>query len=174
MQVISTVPVGDSILDQAEAALVDGATKTGELIQSYADAMCQVFDVRDTNGHLISKWYHLVGKDAKGIKARRASFVQRMIARGHVDGVDKEGNPKASATVDTYWARVKAASGYVPRGRVSGTLDVDAKTMAELKTIINRILKAEEAGESPIASNFREQLTEIFEELGGDKGTLGK
>ena len=174
MQVISTVPVGDSILDITEAALVDGATKTGELIQAYADAMCQVFDVRGTNGELVCKWYGLRGKDAKGVKARRASFVQRMIARGHVDGVDKEGNPKASATVDTYWARVKAASGYVPRGRVSGTLDVDAKTMAELKTIINRILKAEEAGESPIASNFREQLTEIFEELGGDKGTLGK
>ena len=174
MQVISTVPVGDSILDTTEAALVEGATKTGELIQAYADALCQVFDVRGTNGELVCKWYGLRGKDAKGVKARRASFVQRMIARGHVDGVDKEGNPKASATVDTYWSRVKAASGYVPRGRVSGTLDVDAKTMAELKTIINRILKAEEAGESPIASNFREQLTEVFEELGGDAKTLGK
>ena len=174
MQVISVPAFDSSILDITEAALVDGATKTGELIQAYADAMCQVFDVRGLNGELVCKWFDLVGKDAKGIKARRASFVQRMIARGHTDGVDKEGNPKASATVDTYWSRVKAASGYVPRGRVSGTLDVDAKTMAELKTIINRILKAEEAGESPIASNFREQLTEVFEELGGDAKTLGK
>jgi hypothetical protein len=171
MQVISTVSVEGSILDQAELALVEGATKTGDLINAYAMAMCEVFDVRDSNGELVCKWFELVGKDKKGVNARRASFVQRMVARGHV----KVGTTdKPSATVDTYWARVKEASGYVPRGRVSGTTDVDAKTMSELKTIINRILKAEEAGESPIASNFREQLTEIFEELGGDKGTLGK
>lgn len=171
MQVINNVSVDHSILDQAELALVEGATKTGDLINAYAMAMCEVFDRRDTEGRIIAKWYELVGKDKKGVNARRASFVQRMMARGHI----KVGTTdKPSATVDTYWARVKEASGYVPRGRVSGTTDVDTKTMTELKTIINRILKAEEAGESPVASNFREQLTEIFEELGGDAGTLGK
>jgi len=172
--VITVGEFDSSILDIAENALVDGATKTGELIQAFADAMCQVFDVRGTNGALIAKWYDLRGKDAKGIKARRASFVQKMIARGHVDGVDKDGKPKASATVDTYWARVKAASGYVANGKVSGSTDVDAKTGAELKTMINRILNAEEAGQDCHASVILESLKSAYFVLVGESFDAGK
>ena len=173
--VISVPAFDGSILDITEAALVDGATKTGELIQAYADAMCQVFDVRGTNGELVCKWYGLRGKDAKGVKARRASFVQRMIARGHVDGVDKEGNPKASATVDTYWARVKAASGYVPNGKVSGgTTDVDKVTATELKTMINRIEKVESEGKDVHASVILESLKSAYFVLVGEAYNAGK
>jgi hypothetical protein len=68
---------------------------------------------------------------------------------------------------------VKEASGYVPKGRVTGGTDVDAKTVTELKTIINRIFKAEEDGQDPLASQFKGQLMEIFEGLGGDVDTLG-
>jgi hypothetical protein len=91
-----------------------------------------------------------------------------MITRGFVK---PDGKP--SATVDTYWMRVKEASGYVPKGRVTGGTDVDAKTVTELKTIINRIFKAEEEGQDPLASQFKGQLMEIFEGLGGDVDTLG-
>jgi hypothetical protein len=157
-----------SILDITEAALVEGATKTGELIQAFANAMCEVFDVRNTDGTIHSKWYELRGKDAKGVKARRASFVQRMIARGHTDGFDKDGNPKASATVDTYWSRVKAASGYVANGKVKGGTDVDAKTAAELKTMINRILNAEEEGKDIHASVILESLKSAYFVLVGE------
>lgn len=174
MQVISTFEA--SILDIARGAFVDGVVKTGDLIVNYARAMEQSFNRVDLNGNVIAKWFDLVGKDKKGVNGERARFVQAMMDRDSkfIKATKADGTRVPTATVDTYWARVKEASGYAPRGRVSGTADVDTKTMSELKTIINRILKAEEAGESPIASNFREQLTEIFEELGGDAGTLGK
>jgi hypothetical protein len=174
MRVITAQVFDQSILDIAEAALVEGATKTGELIQAFANAMCEVFDVRAENGQLVTRWYELRGKDAKGVKARRASFVQKMIARGHTNGFDKDGNPKASATVDTYWARVKAASGYVPNGKVSGSTDVDAKTAAELKTMINRILNAEEEGKDCHASVILESLKSAYFVLVGEDFDAGK
>jgi hypothetical protein len=166
--VIQTQDVNASILDAAEIALVDGVSKTGDLIQNYADVLCKVFDRKDTEGNTIEKWFNLVGKDKKGIKERRASFVQRMIARGHVK---PDGKP--TATVDTYWMRVKEASGYIPKGRVSGGTDVDSKTLAELKTMINRILKSEEDGQDCNASMFKGNLMEIFEGMGGDVDNLG-
>ena len=172
-QVITISTIDQSILDQAEIAFVDGVSKTGELLQSYADVLCEVFDRKDTSGNVIEKWFNLVGAEKKGIKTRRASFVQRMIDRGYTDGLDKDGKPKASGTVDVYWQRVKEASGYVPKGRVTGGTDVDSKTVTELKTIINRIFKAEEEGQDPVASQFKGQLMEVFEALGGDVDTLG-
>ena len=171
--VIQNQDVNASILDAAEIALVDGVSKTGDLIQGYADVLCQVFDQKDINGNVIAKWFTLVGKDKKGISERKASFVQRMIARGYTKGVDKDGNPKASPTVDVYWQRVKEASGYVPKGRVSGGTDVDSKTLAELKTMINRILKSEEEGKDCTASMFKGNLMEVFEGMGGDVDNLG-
>ena len=178
--VISVQGFDASLLDIARGAFVEGVVKTGDLIVNYARAMEQSFNRVDLNGNIIAKWFDLVGKDKKGVNGERARFVQAMMDRDpkfiKTSKVNADGSVVRvpTATVDTYWARVKEASGYVPSNRVSGTTDVDTKTMSELKTMINRILKAEEAGESPIASNFRDQLTEIFEELGGDKGTLGK
>lgn len=168
--VITVSTIDQSILDQAEIALVEGATKTGDLIQNYANVLCEVFDRKDTEGNIIAKWFDLVGAEKKGIKARRASFVQRMIARGHVKAGTTD---KPSATVDTYWQRVKEASGYVPKGRVTGGTDVDSKTLAELKTMINRILKSEEDGKDCNASMFKGNLMEVFEGMGGDVDTLG-
>ena len=167
-QVITVGEYDNSILDQAEIALVDGVSKTGDLIQGYADVLCQVFNVRDSMGNVITKWPDLIGAEKKGIKARRASFVQRMIARGHVK---PDGKP--SATVDVYWQRVKEASGYVPKGRVTGGTDVDSKTLAELKTMINRILKSEEDGQDCNASQWKRELMQVFEGMGGDVDTLG-
>ncbi len=166
--VITVSEYDQSILDQAEIALVDGVSKTGELIQGYANALCEVFDRKDINGNVTEKWFNLVGAEKKGIKARRASFVQRMINRGHVK---PDGKP--SATVDVYWQRVKEASGYVPKGRVTGGSDVDSKTLAELKTMINRILKSEEDGKDCNASMFKGNLMEVFEGMGGDVDNLG-
>ncbi len=167
-QVITVGEYDQSILDHAEIALVDQVGKTGDLIQGYADVLCQVFDRKDANGNTLEKWFNLVGADKKGIKARRASFVQRMIARGYV-----KADGKPSATVDVYWQRVKEASGYVPKGRVTGGTDVDSKTLAELKTMINRILKSEEDGQDCNASQWKRELMQVFEGMGGDVDTLG-
>lgn len=170
-KVITPLVIGQLEVDPLEAsrnALVEGASSTGQLINNYAQALCIRFNVVDANNNLIAPWYSLTGKEKKGVKEERAKFVQKMIERGFV-----KGDGKPSATVDTYWQRVKEASGYVPKGRVSGGTDVDSKTVAELKTIINRIFKAEEDGQDPVASQFKGQLMEVFEALGGDVDTLG-
>jgi hypothetical protein len=52
-------------------------------------------------------------------------------------------------------------------------LSVDDKNQAELKTIINRIFKAEEEGEEVASSDFKAALMDIFEALGGDVMQLG-
>jgi hypothetical protein len=159
-----------SILDAPRNAVADNATKTGELIQCYAKPLCAVFNVLDITGKtIITPWYKLQGKAAKGVKEERAKFVAAMVARGHVK---PDGKP--SATVDTYWARVKEASGHVPSGKVSGTTDVDAKTASELKTIINRILKSEEDGSECHASTILESLKSAYFVLTGEAHNAGK
>lgn len=143
-----------SILDTARAAVIDAAGKTGAVIKCYADVITSVFG---------AQWWTLKGKEARGIKGERAKFVEAFTNAGYAKG-----------TVDVYWQRVKEAAGYVTTGnRVKGSTDVDGKTVAELKTIINRILKAEEDGQDPEASGVKGLLIEAFETLGGDPDTLG-
>lgn len=162
--------IDTGILDTARGALVEGATKTGDLIRGYASTLCRVFNVLDITGQTtIAPWHKLEGKAAKGIRAERALFVAAMVARGHAK---PDGKP--SATVDTYWARVKEASGHVPSGKVSGTTDVDAKTAAELKTIINRILKSEEDGAECHASTILKTLKSAYFVLTGEEHNADK
>jgi hypothetical protein len=162
--IISTTAIDSGIVAGARRNLVKAAKGTGEVIQGYADALCMAYNVRalDT-GAALTPWYELRGKDAKGIKAERALFVTDMTEANFKDG-----------TIKVYWQRVKEASGYVTAGnRVKGASDTDGKTMAELKTIINRIFKAEESGEDCKASDVKGMLMEAFEALGGDVDTLG-
>jgi hypothetical protein len=51
---------------------------------------------------------------------------------------------------------------------------VDSKTLAELKTMINRIYKADEDGTECNALDFLVNLKDVFEGLGGDVMDLGK
>jgi hypothetical protein len=172
--VITVGEFDSSILDNARAALVGEVTKTGDLIASYAKVLCEVFNRKDTEGKTIAAWFDLKGKDAKGIKEERAKFVNAMMDKSpkFIKSItpDASGNlkRKPTATVDTYWARVKEASGYVPSGRISGANDVDAKTAAELKTMINRILKSESDGEDCHASTIRETLEGAYFVLVGE------
>lgn len=174
-QVIQSPAIDTGILSIARSALVETAVKTGDVIVNYSKAISEVFDLKDTNGRVITKWYDLKGKDKKGIKAERALFANTLMDRDSkfIKETKPDGTRVPTATVDTYWQRVKEASGYVPSGRVSGGTDVDSKTVAELKTMINRILKAEEEGQDPTASMFKGQLMEVFEGMGGDVDTLG-
>lgn len=146
---------------EARHNLVKVAKSTGSFIQGYADALA-FFDQADTNGN-ITKWYDLKGKAKQGIKAERQAFVSDMTEAGYGKG-----------TIDVYWQRVKEASGYQTTGnRVKGSLSTDDKNQAELKTILNRIFKAEESGEDTVSSDYKGQLMDIFEALGGDVNTLG-
>lgn len=148
-----TVSVALINLIDARGLLVKNSSKTGEVIATYSACLCAAFG---------DKWYLLTGKAKAGVKSERGLFKAAMIEAGQ----DK--------SVDVYWQRVKEASGYVTSGnRVKGTLSVDDKNQAELKTIINRIFKAEEEGEECSSSDFKAALMDIFEALGGDVMQLG-
>ena len=151
-------------LDAARGAFIGGLVKTGEVLKTYAEGMNQAFDLRDNEGNITTKWYDLKGKLKAGVNDERAKFVADMKAAGYEQG-----------TIDVYWQRVKEASGRTKTStRVTGgEVDVDAKTMADLKTIINRIFKAEEAGTDCQASTVKGMLIDAYHMLGGDVDKLG-
>lgn len=162
-QVITPVAQAVQNLTKTREALISTAKSTGAVIANYAKALDQAFDLVDNEGNVTTKWFDLKGKLKAGIKAERALFVAGMEASGFGKG-----------TIDVYWQRVKEASGYVTAGnRVKGSETTDQKTLADLKTIINRIFKAEEEGESCTASDFKGTLMEVYESLGGDVDNLG-
>lgn len=150
-------------LSKARGNVVKAAGKTGEVISAYAVAMCQAFDLRDNQGEVTTHWYDLKGKLKTGVNDERKAFKAAMESAGF-----------ENATADVYWQRVKVASGYQTAGqRVKGNETLEAKTVADLKTIINRIFKAEENGEESKASEVKGLLMDAFEQLGGDVMNLG-
>ena len=167
MLVTSTVQFDEAAkaLIAARSGLVNAARSTGDVIGSYAVAMCAMFNEVNQDGVLLTPWYELKGKAKAGVKAERSYFAHEMLAAGF-----------ETPTVDVYWQRVKEASGYrTAANRVSGKPDVDAKTLADLQTIINRIFKAEEAGDSScsLSSDNKAGLMDIFGFMGGDIDKLG-
>ena len=147
-------------LDKARTALVNQVGKTGEVIKAYAVSISQAFDLVDNEGNVTTKWYDLQGVLNKPVNAERESFIALMEAKGH---------PKTTATV--YWSRVKEAAGYVTAGnRASATADVDAKTLAELKTILNRIFNDDTDSKSQQVKGI---LIDAFVQMGGDAMKLG-
>lgn len=174
--VIVSPAIDTGILAIARDALVEGVTKTGAVIENYSSAISAVFDRRDTEGNVIEKWFKLDGKEAKGIKAERALFANTLMDRDpkFIKSIDAEGKRTPTATVDTYWQRVKVASGYVPSGKLKGANDVDAKTASELKTMINRIIGAEEAGQDCHASTILKALKEQYVILTGEAYNANK
>jgi hypothetical protein len=169
-QVILSPAIDTGILAITRNALVEGVTKTGVVIDNYSNAIASVFDRKDTNGNVIAKWYALEGKEKKGIVAEKALFANTLMDRDakFIKSIDIDGKRTPTATVDTYWQRVKIASGYVPKGKLKGSNDVDTKTATELKTMINRILKAEEDGQECHASVILENLKNSYFVLTGE------
>lgn len=146
----------------ARRGLVKGAKGTGEVIKGYARALCAAFNVVGIDGKVRTPWYELKGKERAGIKAERDAFASEMTEAG------------LEKSVHVYWQRVKEASGYVTSGnRVKGNETTDQKTAADLKTLINRIFKAEENGEDCKASDHKKALITVYEALGGDVDSLG-
>jgi len=147
-------------LDKARTALVNQVGKIGEVIQTYANGISQAFDLVDNTGAVTTKWYDLQGALNKPVKSERDNFKAAMEAKGY-----------SKATTDVYWQRVKEAAGYVTAGnRASATADTDAKTLAELKTILNRIFNDETDCK---AQHIKAPLIEAFVFMGGDAMKLG-
>ena len=160
-----------SAIIEARNALVAGIGGTGELIAAYAKSLEAFNRLELGTNRVLCKWYELEGKDARGVKIEREAFIASMVMNPKF--IKADGKP--TATVTTYWARVKAASGHNPNGNtVQGTMDCDSKCMAELKTMINRILKCEEDGLDPRMSMSKSALMDIYSDNGGDRGELGR
>lgn len=171
----TTIDTG--ILDIMRDALVGGVVSTGELIENYSGAIASVFDRKDINGNIIAKWFDLKGKEYKGVKAECVKFRNAMMDKDakFIKSINADGTRVHTATLDTYWQRVKVASGYVPKGNtVTGTVDVDTKTATELKTMINRILKSEEDGQECHASTILETLESAYFVLTGEAHNADK
>jgi len=155
--VTSVMPesVSEAIVNliDARGSVVKVSTGSGEVIRHYARCLQAAFG---------KEWYLLTGKEKAGVKSERGMFKAAMIEAGQ----DKN--------VDVYWQRTKEESGYVTNGnRVKGTLSVDDKNQADLKTIINRIFTVEENGEECLSSDYKGALMDVFEALGGDVMKLG-
>jgi len=163
IQSVSVVsPVAKAIysLIDSRIALVGAAKKTGQVVKAYAKALEQTFNLVDNQGNVTTKWYDLQGALRKGVKAEKVEFVKAMEAEGFT-----------KATIDVYWQRVKEASGYVTAGnKAKGDADIDAKTLAELKTMLNRIFNDETES---VSQTVKPLLMSAFEQLGGDVMKLG-
>jgi len=164
--VITQNSVGDtySKLVEKRKALVKSAKEGGIKIADYANMMCATFNLVAENGDLVKPWYELKGKEKAGVNAERASFK-----------LDMQEAKFDQGTIDVYWQRIKVASGYQTTGmRAKANSSVDEVNQKELKTIINRIFKADEEGkECELSQQAKATLIEAFEILGGDVDTLG-
>lgn len=130
-------------------ALVSTARSTGDTIQAYADSMTVAFG---------GQWWTAKGTIGKAVKIERGYFKEAMLNGGF--GV---------TTIDVYWGRVKVAAGYVTAGnKAKGTATLDSKTLAELKTILNRIMDTDPDEEGAELSNqAKASLIDALETLGG-------
>ena len=142
----------------ARSALTESAAADKLGVANYATAIDGIFG---------KQWYE---NEAcrKGVKAERELFKRAMANIGHDEKIER-----------VYWQRVKVAAGYQTSGmKVKGAETLDQKTMKELKTIINRIIAAEDSDEGvaesgQLSCNAKGSLMDIFVKLGGDKLTLG-
>jgi hypothetical protein len=137
-------------LEVSRSQMVDTAQSTGQVIQKYADSMTVAF------GHA---WFDAKGSIGKAVKIERGAFKAAMILGGF-----------AAPTVDVYWQRVKVAAGYITAGnKAKGNATLDSKTLAELKTILNRILNADEDQEgAELSFQAKASIIDAFETLGGN------
>jgi hypothetical protein len=151
--------VDSSKLVDARRGYIAGIKTEGASLNVYAAWMCSTFNVCDAQGAIIKPWYTLSGKAAIGVKAEFKSFADDLQAAGYAPGVEY-----------TYWARVKDASGRTKSGiNVQGDpTDILVKTLAELKTMLNRINKAR--GDNTESS---ERVIEAYDDLCVAYATLG-
>ena len=150
-------------LTEARKACVSGIKEGDGLIVTYARAISLVCG---------EGWVHLVGKESATVREERKLFNRAM---GLPDDVLTQDDKDLRAKCGVYWSRIRIAAGYVKDSKVTTVLTIDAKNLAELKTMINRILNEEsETDTCPLSSEAKSDLIDAFETLGGDQSTLGK
>jgi len=139
----------DSIneLSKARGNLVKMEAKAGEVQEAYAGQMCFTFG---------AGWWEAKGEIKKAVKAEHQAFIAALESIG-----------KTRANIDQMWSRIKDLSGRVKTTSVKATggKDVDGKTIAELKTIYNRLADSN-PDEAPLSYKIKSRLEEILDQLG--------
>lgn len=138
-------------LDLARKAVGEGFKKTGEVISHYARTLNKVFG---------AEWWNAKGETGKLVKEERTKFKDMGIVQLNW----------TSNNVDQQWRRVQIAAGRpeaTKGAQVSGGNDIDGKTIAELKTMLNRILGADPE-DCPKSQLAKRALLDAAEALGID------
>ena len=155
---LSEAEVRYNALSEARSACADGLIVGHGLINTYARAISAVCG---------EGWVYRVGADSKTVRAERALF---NLAMGLITGVE---NKPLRAKCNTYWSRIRVEAGYVKSDKAGGTMDVDEKTFAELKTMLNRIFEGEVNDSCPESSDVKHYLIDAFNAMGGDMSKIG-
>ena len=149
-------------LVEARNACVSGIKAGDGMIITYARTISEVCG---------EGWVYLIGKESAPVREERKLFNRAM---GLPDEVLTESDKKLRAKCSTYWQRIREAAGYIPAGKVTAPKTVDEKSLAELKTMLNRIFNEEGEGDNcPLSSAAKGSLIDAFETLGGDVSKLG-
>ena len=136
-------------LDRARDAYIEGLAKTGQVLKGYAVAMNNTFGFG---------WWDSKGDIKKFVKLEHDRFVSA--------GETKLGWTRSQ--IDLYWSRVKDASGRPKKaGKVSGGNSVDDLNIRDIKTILNRILGADEDS-APLSFKAKDLLLEVADLIGID------
>ena len=139
----------DSIkaLDKCRDNLVKITGKTGEIQKAYA------LQMNDTFG---AGWWDAKGEIKKAVKTEHQAFIAAFEAVG-----------KTRAWIDQTWSRVKDDAGRVKTvtPKATGGKDVDSKTIAELKTVYNRLADSN-PDDAPLSYKIKAQLEDILDQLG--------
>lgn len=141
-------------LDVARKAVGEGFKKTGEVITHYAKTCTKVFG---------AEWWNAKGETGKAVKAERDKFFSM--------GESSLGWTKNNCYQQ--WLRVQLAAGRPEKTKapqLQGGNDIDGKTISELKTILNRILGADD-DECPKSQLAKRHLLDAAEALGIDTAT---
>ena len=142
----------------ARGECATGLRDSESLINTYAHAISEVAG---------EGWVYLVGKESAMVREERKMFDRAM---GMVEG---QQNLKLKAKCNTYWRRIRIEAGYVKTDSAGGTSTVDQKTLAELKTMLNRIFEGEVNDSCPDSSEVKAFLIDAFTGMGGDMKTIG-
>jgi len=165
-----------AVLDSLLLKFVDNASSTGDVIDEFAIELCKQFNKDGI------AWYDLKGKHSKPVNEYRTKFVETFEKPMKLDKkTNKLVRKFSDAVINSYWGRVKVASGKVVQAKVVGDIiNVRKLTLDDLMTAIRRVEKAEGDANNKyidfaLVSDELDLMKDMFVRLGGnidDKGNL--
>jgi hypothetical protein len=165
-----------AVLDSLLLKFVDNASSTGDVIDEFATELCKQFNKDGI------AWYDLKGKHSKPVNEYRTKFVETFEKPMKLDKkTNKLVRKFSDAVINSYWGRVKVASGKVVQAKVVGDIiNVRKLTLDDLMTAIRRVEKAEGDANNKyidfaLVSDELDLMKDMFVRLGGnidEKGNL--